>query len=62
MESPRKNGAVFSCEEPISFSEAATVLNRVLDLGGVELGGMVRGPGDGAPPGAAQAVGNMEAL
>lgn len=32
-----EDGAVFSCEEPISFSEAATVLNRVLDLGNVEL-------------------------
>ena len=30
---PTENGAVFSCEEPISFSEAATVLNRVLDVG-----------------------------
>ena len=46
---PTENGAVFSCEDPISFSEAATVLNRVPDR-------------EAAPSWAAQAVGNMEAL
>ena len=34
---PTENGAAFSCGAPISYSEAATVLNRVLDLGDVEL-------------------------
>ena len=58
---PTENGAVFSCEEPISFSEAATVLNRVLDLGDVELE-VWFADRETAPSWAAQAVGNMEAL
>ena len=58
---PTEDGAVFSCEEPISFSEAATVLNRVLDLGDVELE-VWFADRETAPSWAAQAVGNMEAL
>ena len=58
---PTENGAVFSCEEPISFSEAATVLNRVLDLGNVELE-VWFADREAVPSWAAQAVGNMEAL
>ena len=58
---PTEDGAVFSCEEPISFSEAATVLNRVLDLGNVELE-VWFADREAAPSWAAQAVGNMEAL
>lgn len=58
---PTEDGAVFSCEEPISFSEAATVLNRVLDLGDVELE-VWFADREAAPSWAAQAVGNMEAL
>ncbi|WP_418484364.1 surface layer protein, partial [Dysosmobacter sp.] len=56
-----EDGAVFSCEEPISFSEAATVLNRVLDLGDVELE-VWFADREAVPSWAAQAVGNMEAL
>ena len=56
-----EDGAVFSCEDPISFSEAATVLNRVLDLGDVELE-VWFADREAAPSWAAQAVGNMEAL
>ena len=58
---PTEDGAVFSCEEPISFSEAATVLNRVLDLGDVELE-VWFADREAVPSWAAQAVGNMEAL
>ena len=58
---PTEDGAVFSCEDPISFSEAATVLNRVLDLGDVELE-VWFADREAAPSWAAQAVGKMEAL
>ena len=58
---PTESGAAFSCEEPISYSEAATVLNRVLDLGDVELE-VWYADRDAVPSWAAQAVGNMEAL
>ena len=58
---PTEDGAVFSCEEPISFSEAATVLNRVLELGDVELE-VWFADREAVPSWAAQAVGNMEAL
>ena len=73
---PTEDGAVFSCEEPISFSEAATVLNRVLDrmnqsvflmlctitdVRDVELE-VWFADREAAPSWAAQAVGNMEAL
>ena len=52
---PTESGA------PISYSEAATVLNRVLDLGDVELE-VWYADRDAVPSWAAQAVGNMEAL
>ena len=58
---PTEHGAAFSCGEPISYSEAATVLNRVLDLGDVELE-VWYADRDAVPSWAAQAVGNMEAL
>lgn len=58
---PTEDGAVFSCDEAISFSEAATVLNRALDLGDVELE-VWFADREAVPSWAAQAVGNMEAL
>ena len=58
---PTEHGAAFSCGEPISYSEAATVLNRVLNLGDVELE-VWYADRDAVPSWAAQAVGNMEAL
>ena len=58
---PTEDGAAFSCGEPISYSEAATVLNRVLDLGDVELE-VWYADREAVPSWAAQAVGNMEAL
>ena len=58
---PTEDGAAFSCGEPISYSDAATVLNRVLDLGDVELE-VWYADREAVPSWAAQAVGNMEAL
>lgn len=58
---PTEGGAVFSCDDAISYSEAATVLNRVLDLGDVELE-VWYADREAVPSWAAQAVGNMEAL
>lgn len=54
-------GVVFSCDETITFSEAATVLNRALDMGDVELE-VWYADREAVPSWAAQAVGNMEAL
>lgn len=54
-------GAAFRGEEPITFNEAATVLNRVLDLGDVELD-VWYADREEVPSWAAQAVGNMEAV
>ena len=54
-------GAVFRGEEPITFSEAATVLDRVLDLGDVDLD-VWYADREAVPSWAAQAVGNMEAV
>lgn len=54
-------GAVFSCDDAISHSEAATILNRVLDLGDVELE-VWYADRETVPSWAAQAVGNMEAM
>lgn len=59
-----KNGAdgvVFRGEEWISYNEAATVLNRVLDLGDVDLD-VWYADREAVPSWAAQAVGNMEAV
>ena len=54
-------GVAFRGEEPITFNEAATVLNRVLDLGDVDLA-VWYADREAVPSWAAQAVGNMEAV
>ena len=53
-------GAAFQGEEPITFNEAATVLNRLLNLGDVDLD-VWFADREAVPSWAAQAVGNMEA-
>lgn len=55
------DGAAFRGEETITFNEAATVLDRVLDLGDVDLQ-VWYADREAVPSWAAQAVGNMEAL
>ena len=54
-------GAAFRGEETITFNEAATVLDRVLNLGDVDLAEWYADR-EAVPSWAAQAVGNMEAL
>ena len=54
-------GVAFRGEEAITFNEAATVLNRVLDLGDVDLS-VWYADREAVPSWAAQAVGNMEAV
>ena len=54
-------GAAFRGDEAITFNEAATVLDRVLDLGDVELD-VWYADRETVPSWAAQAVGNMEAV
>lgn len=54
-------GAAFRGEETITFNEAATVLDRVLDMGDVDLD-VWYADRNAVPSWAAQAVGNMEAL
>lgn len=54
-------GAAFRGEESITFNEAATVLDRVLNLGDVDLDEWYADRA-AVPSWAAQAVGNMEAL
>jgi hypothetical protein len=54
-------GAAFRGEDAITFSEAATVLDRVLDQGDVDLD-VWYADREAVPSWAAQAVGNMEAL
>ena len=54
-------GVAFRGEETITFNEAATVLDRVLNLGNVELD-VWYADRDAVPSWAAQAVGNMEAV
>ena len=56
-----ENGAAFMGDEDISFNEAATVLNRVLDTGDVDLDEWYADR-EAIPSWAAQAVGNMEAV
>jgi len=56
-----EDGAAFMGEEAISFNEAATVLNRVLDIGDVDLDEWYADR-EAVPSWAAQAVGNMEAV
>lgn len=55
------NGAVFRGGDAITFNQAATVLDRVLDMGDVELD-VWYADREAVPSWAAQAVGNMEAL
>lgn len=54
-------GMAFRGDEIVTFNEAATILNRVLDLGDVDLDVWYADRG-AAPSWAAQAVGNMEAV
>lgn len=54
-------GSEFRGAEAISYNEAATVLNRVLDLGDVDLD-VWYADRETVPSWAAQAVGNMEAV
>lgn len=54
-------GVAFRGDENITFNEAATILDRVLDLGDVDLDVWYADRG-AAPSWAAQAVGNMEAV
>lgn len=54
-------GVAFQGEDAITFNEAATVLNRVLDLGDVDLD-VWYADREEIPSWAAQAVGNMEAV
>ena len=56
-----EDGAAFRGEDPITFNEAATVLNRVLDVADVELE-VWYADREAVPSWAAQAVGNMEAV
>ena len=55
------DGAAFCGKEAITFNEAATVLDRVLNLGDVDLQ-VWYADRETVPSWAAQAVGNMEAL
>ena len=54
-------GVAFMGDNPISFNEAATVLNRVLDIGDVDLDEWYADR-EAVPSWASQAVGNMEAV
>ena len=54
-------GAAFRGDDPITFNEAATVLNRALDVADVELE-VWYADREAVPSWAAQAVGNMEAV
>lgn len=56
-----ENGAAFKGEEAITFNEAATVLDRVLDMEDVDLDEWYADR-EAVPSWAAQAVGNMEAV
>lgn len=56
-----EEGAAFRGEETITFNEAATVLDRVLDMGDVDLD-VWYADREAVPSWAAQAVGNMEAV
>lgn len=58
---PTEEGSVFNGSDRISFNEAATMLNRALDLGDVELD-VWFADREPIPSWAAQAVGNMEAM
>ena len=58
---PTEEGPAFRGEAPISFQEAAAILDRVLNLGDVDLDEWYADR-EAAPTWAAQAVGNMEAF
>ena len=58
---PTAAGAAFRGEEPITFNQAATILDRMLNLGDVELD-VWYADRAAVPSWAAQAVGNMEAV
>lgn len=58
---PAAEGSAFRGEEPITFNEAAALMDRVLDMGDVDLDEWYAGR-DAAPSWAAQAVGNLEAF
>lgn len=55
------DGVIFRGDDAITFNEAATVLDRVLNLGNVELD-VWYADRESTPSWAAQAVGNMEAV
>ena len=59
--SSTEQGAAFRGKDAITFNEAATILDRVLDLGDVELD-VWYADREAVPSWAAQAVGNMEAV
>ena len=61
MRATTADGAAFRGEDPITFNEAATVLNRMLDVADVELE-VWYADREAVPSWAAQAVGNMEVL
>ena len=54
-------GVAFRGDSPITFNEAATVLNRLLDVEDVDLAAWYAGR-ETVPSWAAQAVGNLEAV
>lgn len=56
-----ESGPVFRGEDAITLNEAATVLNRLLDAGDIELD-VWYADRDSVPSWAAQAVGNMESI
>lgn len=56
-----ESGAAFRGDDPITYNEAATVLNRVLNVADVELE-VWYADREAVPSWAAQAVGNMEAV
>ena len=55
------DGVAFRSGEPITYNEAAAILNRVLSVGDVDLTTWYAGR-EAVPSWAAQAVGNMEAV
>lgn len=57
--SPTAEGVAFRGREPITFNQAAAVMNRVLAVSDVDLETFY---GDSTPSWAAQAVGNMESM
>jgi hypothetical protein len=54
-------GAAFRAGDPVTYNEAAAILNRVLRVGDVDLAAWYADR-DAVPSWAAQAVGNMEAV